>query len=136
MPATTRINAEQRRGLYELVRNDLGGIGDVAIALEEKGDVATAERLGRKFAEDLRLLEDLGWHPEDERQAFALTMAGGELTKLLDRLRGEAACLPTGSASERRCREADKVTEALIWHGLHACEEVLTVLEGKGGDAR
>jgi hypothetical protein len=35
MPATTTINAEQRRRLYELVRNDLGGIGDVTIALEK-----------------------------------------------------------------------------------------------------
>ncbi len=42
---TTTIDRDQRDGLYELVRNHLGAIGDVWIALEENEDFATAERL-------------------------------------------------------------------------------------------
>jgi hypothetical protein len=37
----------------------LSGIEDVWMAVEQR-DFATAKRLGRLFAEDLRLLEDLG----------------------------------------------------------------------------
>jgi hypothetical protein len=33
---TTTITQEQRAGLYELVRNDLGGIGDISLALEAR----------------------------------------------------------------------------------------------------
>ena len=63
MPGTTTtIDREQRDGLYELVRNHLGGIGDIWIALEQDGEyIATAERMGIEFGEDFRLLADLGW---------------------------------------------------------------------------
>ncbi len=78
MPTTT-INNYQREGLYELVRNHLGSIGDVWTALEETQDFETAERLGIEFGEDFRLLEDLGWHPNDNRQTVALTMPSDDL---------------------------------------------------------
>jgi hypothetical protein len=51
---TATINRDQRDGLYELVRNHLGAIGDVWIALEVNEDFATAERLGIEFGEDFR----------------------------------------------------------------------------------
>jgi hypothetical protein len=34
------------------------------------GDFAAAERLGREYREDIRMLNDLGWDPKDERQPF------------------------------------------------------------------
>ena len=57
---TATITKEQREGLYELVRNHIAGIGDIPIAIEEKGDFAEAERLGLQFVEDVRLLQDIG----------------------------------------------------------------------------
>jgi hypothetical protein len=42
MPSiTATIDRDQRDGLYELIRNHLGAIGDVWIALEESGDFAS-----------------------------------------------------------------------------------------------
>jgi hypothetical protein len=41
---TAMIDRDQRDGLYELIRNHLGAIGDVWIALEENEDFGTAER--------------------------------------------------------------------------------------------
>ncbi len=41
MPETTiTINREQRDGLYELVRNHLGSVGDLWHALEQERDFA------------------------------------------------------------------------------------------------
>ncbi len=60
MPAATiTINREQRDGLYELIRNHLGSIGDLFVALEGTKDFAKAEQLGLEFAEDFRLLQDV-----------------------------------------------------------------------------
>lgn len=80
MPCTTcTIDGDQRDGLYELVRNHLGAVGDLWIALEINKDFATAERLGLKFGEDFRLLEDIGWNGRDGRKAFELTMPPEDL---------------------------------------------------------
>jgi hypothetical protein len=74
MPTTATIDRDQRDGMYEVVRNHLGAIGDLWIALEENKDFATAERLAKEFGQDFRLLADIGWRPEEERRAFELTM--------------------------------------------------------------
>ncbi len=50
MPTTATIDRDQRDGIYEVVRNHLGAIGDVWIALEENEDFEIAERLGRSSA--------------------------------------------------------------------------------------
>jgi hypothetical protein len=62
VPATTTtIDRDQREGLYELVRNHLGSIEDFFVALERTEDFAKAEQLAVEFAEDFRLLQDIGW---------------------------------------------------------------------------
>ena len=54
MPTTTTITQPQRIGLYELIRDHLAGIGDIAIALEERRDYAgrraTRHRVRRRRA--------------------------------------------------------------------------------------
>lgn len=62
------IDLEERDGLYELVRNHLGSIEDFWVALERTKDFAVAERMGREFAEDFRLLEDIGWSEYEARE--------------------------------------------------------------------
>lgn len=50
MPATIRINREQRDGLYEVTRNHLGSAGDLVHLLDQEQDYAKAEQLGFTFA--------------------------------------------------------------------------------------
>ena len=129
MPTTATIDRDQRDGIYEVVRNHLGAIGDLWIALEENEDFATAERLGRAFGEDFRLLADIGWRPQEEREAFAMTMPARELIELLDRLSDEAERVLLGAAAERESSRAEAATQARFQLGLDACEELLADLD-------
>ncbi|HEY7456530.1 MAG TPA: hypothetical protein VH703_04575 [Solirubrobacterales bacterium] len=131
---TATIDRDQRDGLYELVRNHLGAIGDVWIALEENEDFATAERLGIEFGEDFRLLADIGWQARDDREAFELTMPTHDLMEVLKRLHGEAEKVLLESAAERESKEADAETDAHFQLGLDACEEVLVDLDKREGE--
>jgi hypothetical protein len=88
MPVT--ISRAQRDAVYEMVINHLSGIGDVWLAVHRR-DFADAKRLGRKFAEDLRLLDDLGWSETIDQETVTLTMPPGELTRTLARLHKDAA---------------------------------------------
>jgi hypothetical protein len=77
MPDTTiNIDRDQRGGLYELIRNHLGSIEDFWVALERTKDYAEAERLGLEFAEDFRLLRDIGWSEHDVRRGIRPDDAG------------------------------------------------------------
>jgi dihydrodipicolinate synthase/N-acetylneuraminate lyase len=84
------ITREQRDAIYEAVMNHLSGIADVWMAVEQR-DFANAKRLGALFAEDLRLLEDLGWSDRIDHEAVELTLPSDELTRTLTRLHADAA---------------------------------------------
>lgn len=56
MPVT--ISSAQQDAIYELAINRLNAIGDVQLCVDRR-EYASARRLGREVAEDLRLLEDL-----------------------------------------------------------------------------
>jgi len=128
---TATINRHQREGLYELVRNHLGSVGDLWNALEQQEDFAKAEQLGIEFGEDFRLLADIGWQPKDDRESFELTVPTHDLMEVLKRLHGEAATVLSESGTERESQEADAETDARFQLGLDACEEVLVGLEKK-----
>ena len=53
--------------------------------------VRRREAMGREFAEDLRLLEDLGWAEHIDRETVALTQPPDELTSTLARLHRDAS---------------------------------------------
>jgi len=131
---TATIDRDQRDGLYELIRNHLGAIGDVWIALEDNEDFATAERLGIEFGEDFHLLADIGWQPKDDREAFELTMPTHDLMEVLKRLHGEAERVLLESGTERESKEADAETDARFQLGLDTCEEVLVDLDEREGE--
>lgn len=134
MPGTTTtIDKDQRDGLYELVRNHLGGIGDIWLALEQDGEYELAERMGIEFSEDFRLLADLGWEPQDKRSSFDLTMEAHDLAELLTRLRGEAIGVLDGTASMHLQREEEERAQALYRGAKKTCEELLARLDtGRG----
>jgi hypothetical protein len=76
MPVT--ITRPQRDAIYEMVITHLTAIGDVWLCVKRR-DFADAKAMGRKFAEDLRPLEDLGWSEAIERETVTLTMPPGLL---------------------------------------------------------
>lgn len=126
MPETTiTINCEQRDGLYELIRNHLGSVGDLWHALEEDKDFAKAKQLGREFGEDLRLLTDLGWAEREQREYFRLTIPPLELIRALRRLQSEAGTILLGSDKS----EEDVETVTTFRRGWKACEAVLDQID-------
>lgn len=134
MPGTTiTISGPQRDGLYELVRNHLGSVGDLWDALERKKDFATAARLGLEFGEDFELLEDIGWGEDEGRESVELTMPPHDLMEVLKRLHGEAEQVLVGKGTGREEREADRATDERYLRGLDACEELLVKLDEREG---
>jgi hypothetical protein len=133
MPETTiTIDRDQRDGLYELVRNHLGSIEDFWITLERTKDFAKAEQLGLEFAEDFRLLKDIGWGEYDERETFDLTTPAHDLMELLRRLQGEAVPLLIESGTQAQAGRDDAETDRRAQLGYEACEKLLAGLDPRG----
>jgi hypothetical protein len=131
MPETTiTINCEQRDGLYELIRNHLGSVGDLFDALERDKDFAKAARLGLEFSEDFELLEDIGWDEDEGRDSFELTMPPHDLMEVLQRLHGEAGIV-LGDSEESR---EDAETKRRFRQGYVACEQVLAEIDPRTGE--
>jgi hypothetical protein len=129
------IDRSQRAGLYELIRNHLYGVEDFWIAFSRSRDYVTAERLGIEFAEDFRLLADIGWAADDERESFELTMPPQDLMEALRRLSGEAAHVLTESGTEREAAVEDERTNERFRAGRDACEALLASLDPRGSDS-
>lgn len=134
MPSSTAtITGRQRRAFYELIRDHLGGIGDLDLAFD-LGDYESVERLGRAFQQDLRLLADLGWGEEDDRRTVVLTMPDAELEEALRRLRAEAADGLVGSPEARRAARFDEQVHARYQLALDTCDELIEALAVPGGE--
>lgn len=135
MPDTTiTIDRDQREGLYELVRNHLGGIEDFFVALERTKDFAKAERLGLEFAEDFRLLQDIGWTERDERETFKLTIPAHDLMELLQRLHTEAVPVLVESGAEAKSSREDAETDRRFQLGYEVCNKLLDGLDPSAAD--
>lgn len=137
MPETTitiTIDRDQRGGLYELVRNHLGGIEDLWVALERTKDFTGAERLGLEFAEDFRLLQDIGWSEYDVRESYLLTMSADDLADLLRRLRDEATHVLIERGTEAQSSREDAATDCRFQVGYEACGKVLADLDPRAGE--
>jgi hypothetical protein len=119
MPVT--ITRVQRDAIYELVIARLTGVGDVWLSIERR-EFADAKKMGREFAEDLRLLEDLGWAETIDRDTVSLTQPPEELTSALARLHTEA------STSVGAYVSRPKEEEALAERDLAACDALGAIL--------
>jgi len=136
MPRSTiKIVASQRDALYEQVCNHLAALGDLWTALDSNKDYATAERLAIEFGEDFRLMADLGWNPEDDRETVELTMPPLDLMEVAKRLRDDA----TGGLADIT-KERDSVAPPPTIAGYErtreTCEEILAVLSDTYGGGR
>jgi hypothetical protein len=84
------ITRAQRDAIYQVVIPHLTAIGDVWLCVRRR-EFADAKKMGREFAEELRLLEDLGWSETIDRDTVTLTVPPDELTRMLTRLHRRAA---------------------------------------------
>jgi hypothetical protein len=129
MPDTTiMIGREQRQPLQRLVMQHISGIGDVNLMIEQK-DFASAERYGLEYGEDLRMLDDLGWDPDDARASYALTLPADELIEALKRLRLDAEG-GLNPAEDERCKrsEYDELAEYFT-RARDLCTELIETLD-------
>jgi hypothetical protein len=131
VPGTTiTIDRRQREGLYELIRNHLGSVGDLWHALEHDMDFAKAARLGLEFSEDFELLEDIGWSEDERRESFELTMPAHDLMEVLRRLHGESRTVLGGAEGDGE----DAETNERFRRGQKVCEGVLAEIDPGAGD--
>lgn len=101
MPSSIKIAAHQRDALYELLRDRISAVGDIWTALDRNEDYATAERLATRLGEDFRLMRDLGWDPNDDRETVELTVPPLDLMRIAKRLRDDARGGIAGLEEER-----------------------------------
>jgi hypothetical protein len=120
------ITAEQRDALYDQIFDRLSGIGDVWIAASQESYDA-AERLGREYSDDLRLIQDdLGWG-EGPSGAIELTTPPDVLRRAFTRLRNAAVGLDASQQEERaEVREAEERNRLVV----ETCRQALTDLDG------
>jgi hypothetical protein len=134
MPTTVTINGVQREVFYELVLDHLSGIADLSLAVE-KGDFATAERLGIEFGEDLRLMQDLGWDREPRKDAD-LTMPPEDLAEALTRLKADAEGGLRESKHDRDSRQADEAAKDRYRLAVDTCNGLLHMIEHFGEELK
>ncbi|HEX4730466.1 MAG TPA: hypothetical protein VH299_04320 [Solirubrobacterales bacterium] len=119
------ITAAQRDALYDQILDRLSGIGDIELAIQLENYDA-AERLGREYSDDLRLLlEDLGIG-DGNGEPVELSAPAAVLRRVLPRLR-ELAQRHTASL-EPEWIEASHIKERnrLV---SEVCEAVLADLD-------
>jgi hypothetical protein len=127
---TITITAPQRNALYDLILDRLSGIGDIEMAIRAKS-YEDAERIGREYADDLRLLDDLGIG-DGNGHSVELTAPPEVLRRTLPRLRERA----TGHMSGLE-REMAEVFEVKDRNGLvaGACAAMLAALDSSASSA-
>lgn len=120
------VTAKQRDALHDQILDRLSGIGDIELAIRSK-DYETAERLGREYVDDLRLLDALGFG-EGSGEPVDLAASPEVLSRALPRLRVLAerhtVSLESEWAEAEEIRSRNRLVE-------EACEAVLAKL----GDA-
>jgi hypothetical protein len=122
---TVTITTAQRDALYDQILDRLSGIGDVWLAASTE-NYETADRLGREYSDDLRLvLDDLGWGDRSETAAIEMTTPPNVLRRIFRRLRdsaaGERVQQQPGWAESRELEERNRLVG-------EACQVVLAAL--------
>lgn len=110
------IGRDERDALYHAIRRDLRYLGYLAEALTDPRPTVAA-MLASRYRAQLRLLDDLGWEPQDPRAQFELTLPEPDLARAMLRLlngvvlaaldRGE------GGAADHAVVERDRLAAAI-----------------------
>ena len=120
------ITVEQRDALYDRILNRLSGIDDIWLAASS-ADYDTADRLGREYSDELRLvLDDLGWGDSPAVKELELKTDPVVLRRVFNRLRDS-------SVSEREA-QATSWAESRVLEDRNRLvgEACATVLEALG----
>jgi hypothetical protein len=126
------ITAAQRDALYDQILDRLSGIGDIEVAIQAE-NYDDAERIGREYSDDLRLLlDDLGIGDGDG-EPVELTTAPEVLRRVLPRLRQLALNYTTALDREMAETFDLKDRNRLV---SEACESVLAGLDGTATGGR
>jgi hypothetical protein len=83
------IDSAQRRVLYHLVAERLARADLVYLSLAN-GLAAEAESDAIELGQDLDLMHQIGWDPEDGRESYLLSLAPADLIETLERYAKEA----------------------------------------------
>lgn len=124
------ISAAQRDALYDQILDRLSGIGDIGVAIQAE-NYDDAERIGRAYSDDLRLLlDDLGIG-DGSGAPVELATPPEVLRRALPRLRELAeehsASLEPEWSEARNIRERNRLVSK-------ACEAVLADLDATAAD--
>ncbi len=120
------INRSERDAIYDGVMTDLTALDDVYTHLSHD-ESADARRLWRRFAVELRLLDDLGWERDSNAARFELTLPARELRPIIERIYWSSA-----SALSDKPDELLEDARKTIGTAAVACPEILARLAEDG----
>ncbi|HEX3325077.1 MAG TPA: hypothetical protein VHR65_08125, partial [Solirubrobacterales bacterium] len=126
--ATLTIAPRERGTLHWLMVRRLFILGQDPPALARSEGVSH-DQLAKEFGEDLELMADLGWEPDDDRKAVDLTMPADRLDKAIKRLRRDARRAPCEKAREHEPEEADDERWNRFRAAVDTCEGLLDLIE-------
>jgi hypothetical protein len=133
LPASLEINPEERGALHRLLCRRLFVLGQDPPELARKEGVSLGE-LAEEFGEDLRLMGEIGWELESDRDPVALTMPAASLAQTLGRLRQDALRAPSEERHVLEPREADVARWQRFRRFADVCEALLERLDPPGRD--
>jgi hypothetical protein len=122
--AAIPITAAQRVALRELMAYRLFASGERRLIQARHEDTAA------EFADDLRLMQDVGWDPEADG-VTVITMDRGALELTLRRMRQDAAEAPAW-AIRQHPDETDEERAARFEFAERVCDELLLALDRLG----
>lgn len=126
---TATITGAQRDALYDRILDRLSGIEDIWLAAST-GKYEAADRLGREFSDELRLvLDDLRWGSGPGLETIELETAPDVLRRIFGRLQevvaDERAYRQTAWIENRQLEERNRLLG-------DACQSVLEALGTEG----
>jgi hypothetical protein len=116
------INRRYRDALYDGLMTDFTAIGDIFSHLHNN-EPARAQRLHRRFAAELQLLDDLGWEQDPDVDEFELTMPARELRPIIERVYWSAVASLNSEPGELVDEAVEHLSDATV-----ACPEILSRL--------
>jgi hypothetical protein len=100
------LDGNQRESLYNLVLTDLSGIGDVTLCLDA-GRINEGRTLGRQFAQDVALLEQISWELDPELESYEVNLPDAEALAICRRF----CQVATGVISDGMAQRADRALD-------------------------
>ncbi len=79
------LDGSRRDAVYQFVLLDMVGIGDIP-SLVRHGSIERAKQQRRRFEQDMRLLDQLGWEPEGRKDTYAITLPPDDIRSIFGRL--------------------------------------------------